>query len=127
MKEEEDPPDATAERPAQRYDCLDRPLTHLKRPQVGRGCTMTAYGVCRKRTHLFPVAKQASTHVTYETTVTFLTFVPRIVVPIREVVVAAVVRHCDRSKASGRLSSRAQGGNAVLAKSKLAEIGAGSL
>ena len=61
---------------------------------------MTAWRL-RKRTHLFSATKQASTHVAYETPIAFLALVPRIVVPIREVVVAAVVRHGERNTASG--------------------------
>jgi hypothetical protein len=45
-------------------------------------------------THLFPAAKQASTHVTYETSIALLALSLTMIVTIRQVVVAAIVRHC---------------------------------
>jgi hypothetical protein len=57
-------------------------------------------------THLCPAAaaKQASTHVAYQASVSFSTAVS-VIVSIRQVIVATIVRHCDVRTAPCRLGS----------------------
>jgi hypothetical protein len=106
MKEDRDRPDTTPKRPALRYDYLDRPLTHLKRPRWAWAYDDRMAFVQSIGTHFFSASKQAPAHVTHKPSVPFLTSVSRIVVSVRQIVITSIVRHCEEAQLPGRCLRR---------------------
>jgi hypothetical protein len=96
---------------------MDLPLTNSNMCNVRRVYN-NRMGVPKRTlewTHLFPTAKQASTHVAYEAAISLCTVtVLLVVLAVRQVVIAPVVRHCDRRTAPrSRLDSQGGVGDAV--------------
>jgi hypothetical protein len=103
---------------------LDWPLTLASSNMCNKGRVYNDRLAFRRQwTHLFPAAKQASTHVAYKATISLGTISILVVVfSIRQVVIAPVVRHCDRRTAPGSSWSRRGAGDGMVPRLRCGEL-----